>query len=101
MITQQSNDSPKSILCNACPAGVMHMRPVTYFTWLGEELVTAPDFPAWVCDMCGKREYDAHAVAMLAMILNPEAGKPTRRVKRTPQPDTHKLNIRHPRTTNR
>jgi len=79
----------------------MHLRRVTYFTWLGEELVTAPNFPAWVCDMCGKREYDDHAVSVLAMILNPEAGKPTRRVKRAPQPDSHNLNIPRPRTSNR
>jgi YgiT-type zinc finger domain-containing protein len=79
----------------------MHMRHVTYFTWLGEELVTVPDFPSWVCDMCGRREYDKHAVSVLAMILNPEAGKPTRRLKHKPQPDTHNLNIHHPRSTNR
>jgi len=79
----------------------MHLRHVTYFTWLGEELVTAPNFPAWVCDMCGKREYDSHAVSILNMILNPEAGKPTRRVKRAPQPEPHNLNISHPRSTNR
>jgi YgiT-type zinc finger domain-containing protein len=101
MNIQLSNDLPKSIPCNACPAGVMHMRRVTYFTWLGEELVTAPNFPAWVCDMCGKRDYDGRAVSLLAMILNPEAGKPTRRVKRAPQPDTHNLDFPHPRSTNR
>ena len=101
MNIQQSRDLPKSISCNACPAGVMHLRHVTYFTWLGDELVTAPNFPAWVCDMCGKREYDQHSVSVLAMILNPEAGKPTRRVKRTPRPDSHNLNIQHPRSTNR
>ena len=99
--SNKSNDLPKVIPCNACPAGVMHMRHVTYFTWLGDELVTAPNFPAWVCDMCGKREYDGQAVSILAMILNPEAGKPTRRVKRAPQPDTHNLNISHRRSTNR
>lgn len=100
MNLQQTNDTPKSIPCNACPAGIMHMRYVTYFTWLGEELVTAQNFPAWVCDMCGKREYDGHAVSVLAMILNPEVGKPTRRVKRAPQPDSHNMNIHYPRSTN-
>jgi YgiT-type zinc finger domain-containing protein len=79
----------------------MHPRDVTYFTWLGEELVTVPNFPAWVCDMCGKREYDEQAVSVLAMILNPEAGKPNRRIKRTPQPDTFNRNIHHPPSTNR
>ncbi|HSM70027.1 MAG TPA: YgiT-type zinc finger protein [Anaerolineales bacterium] len=101
MNIQSSNDRPESIPCNYCPAGIMRLRDVTYFTWLGEELVTAPNFPAWVCDMCGKREYDEQAVSVLAMILNPQAGKPTRRIKPTPQPDTFNRNIQHPRSTNR
>ena len=95
------NPKPETKPCNECPAGVMHLNAVTYFTWLGEELITAPNFPAWVCDMCGKRKYDEHAVSILSMILNPEAGKPTRRIRRTHQPDTLKKNIHHPRSTNR
>jgi YgiT-type zinc finger domain-containing protein len=101
MNIDSANEKPKSVPCNECPAGVMHLRHVTYFTWLGEELITAPNFPAWVCDMCGKRTYDEHAVAVLSMILNPEAGKPTRRVNRTHQPDPLNRNIHHPRSSNR
>jgi YgiT-type zinc finger domain-containing protein len=89
----------RTIPCNECPAGFMHSRHVTYFTWLGEELITVPNFPAWVCDMCGKREYDERAISVLSMLLNPEAGRPTRRVKRAPQPDSRKRNISHPRST--
>jgi YgiT-type zinc finger domain-containing protein len=88
-----SNYSPKSLPCNECPAGNMHIRHITYFTWLGEELVTVPNFPAWVCDMCGKREYDQSAISWLSMLLSPEAGHPTRRVKRTRQPEPRKRNI--------
>jgi len=95
------NDTIKPMPCNECSAGAMHAQYVTYFTWLGDELITVPDFPAWVCDMCGKREYDLHAVATLNMILNPEAGKPARRINRTRQSDTPKLNIHRPRSTNR
>lgn len=76
----------------------MHMRHITYFTWLGEELITVPNFPAWVCDLCGKREYDERAVAVLAMLLNPEAGRPTRRVKRAPKPDLQQRDIPRPRS---
>lgn len=85
----------RSIPCNECPAGVMHNRHITYFTWLGDELITVPNFPAWVCDMCGKREYDERAVAMLSMLLNPEAGKPTRRTKRAHRSESPKRNISH------
>jgi YgiT-type zinc finger domain-containing protein len=61
--------------CNECQAGMMHLRHITYFTWLDEELVTVPNFPAWVCDMCGRREYDSRAISWLITILNPETGK--------------------------
>lgn len=64
-----------SFPCTECQAGVMHLHHVTYFTWLDEELVTVPNFPAWVCDMCGRREYESQAIAWLATILNPETGK--------------------------
>ena len=89
MIQQSlSTSTPSSFPCNECAAGIMHMRQITYFTWLGEELITVPNFPAWVCDMCGKREYDERAIAWLTMLLNPNAGKPTQRLKRKPRPGT-------------
>jgi len=91
-----SAHGPKSIPCNECPAGNMHIRHITYFTWLGEELITVPNFPAWVCDMCGKREYDQSAISWLSMLLSPDAGHPTRRVKRTRQPDSRKRNAPPP-----
>lgn len=64
----------------------MHPRLITYFTWLSEELITVPNFPAWVCDMCGKREYDEKAIAWLNMMLDPNAGKPNKRKRTTPPP---------------
>jgi len=63
--------------CNECPAGMMHLQFITYFTWLDEELVTVPNFPAWVCDVCGKREYDERAVNWLTTLLSPNAGQTT------------------------
>ena len=62
--------------CNECAAGVMRLQFVTYFTWLDGELVTVPNFPAWVCDVCGRREYDSRAVSWLSILLNPDAGRP-------------------------
>ena len=63
--------------CPECLAGVMHMEAVTYFTWLNEELVTVPNFPAWVCDMCGRREFDSRAITWLNTLLNPATGRST------------------------
>ena len=85
--------STNTFPCNECSAGMMHVRSITYFTWLGEELIMVPNFPAWICDMCGRREFDERAIAWLTMLLNPNAGKPTRRLKRAPHPGTTKRNL--------
>jgi YgiT-type zinc finger domain-containing protein len=61
--------------CNECSAGIMHLDFITYFTWLGDELITVPNFPAWICDVCGRREYDQKARVWLTALLNPETGK--------------------------
>ena len=90
-----STSSSSSIPCNECAAGIMHIRHITYFTWLGEELIMVPNFPAWICDMCGKREFDERAIAWLTMLLNPNAGKPTRRRKATSRPGIAKRDLPH------
>jgi YgiT-type zinc finger domain-containing protein len=95
------NESPslpvhESVPCGECAAGVIRLRHITYFTWLGDELITVPNFPAWICDMCGKCEYDERAISWLTMLLNPNAGKPTHRVRRRPRSGPPKRNISHP-----
>ncbi len=77
------NILPEPFQCDECQAGMLRLRFITYFTWLGEELITVPNFPAWICDVCGRREYDEKSISWLTMLLNPNAGKPTGR-KPTP-----------------
>ncbi len=79
-LEQQQSPYP----CGDCQAGMMHLRFVTYFTWLAEEPIMVPNFPAWICDVCGRREYDEKSISWLTMLLNPDAGKPTGR-KRLPK----------------
>jgi YgiT-type zinc finger domain-containing protein len=74
-----------TIPCSECQAGQMHRNFITYFTWLADELITVPDFPAWVCDVCGKREFDVHALNQLSLILSPNAGKPAPKSRPVPQ----------------
>ena len=64
--------------CDECQAGVKHLHFITYFTWLGDELVMVPNFPAWICDVCGRRDYDEKSISWLTMLLNPDAGKPSK-----------------------
>jgi YgiT-type zinc finger domain-containing protein len=74
--------------CPECQAGKMHRSVVTYLTYIGDELISVPDFPAWVCDICGRREYDQQAMNQLSLLLSPTAGSPThsrRTVARAPK----------------
>jgi YgiT-type zinc finger domain-containing protein len=71
-------------VCPECHAGVLHLEYLTYFTWLNEELITVPNFPSWVCDVCGKREYDNHAVSWLNMLLSPNTGRKPKPRRRNP-----------------
>lgn len=61
--------------CLECVAGVRRLRHLTYFTWFRDQLITVPNFPAWVCDMCGRRDYDSRAVSWLKTILNTQRGR--------------------------
>ncbi len=83
-----------TIPCNECQAGQMHRRFLTYFTWLGDELITVPDFPAWICDVCGRREYDVHALNQLNLMLNPNAGKSVQKQRRAPRQSEPKKGTR-------
>lgn len=75
------------LTCDECQAGLMHLHFITYFTWLGDELVMVPNFPAWICDVCGRRDYDEKSISWLTMLLNPDAGKPTKARPSAPRRD--------------
>ena len=73
-------DDPHDMVttCKRCSTGVMRLSYITHFTWLNEELITVPNFPAWVCDICGRRRFDPRAVSWLKMLLNPAGKRNTR-----------------------
>ena len=75
MAKSADRSSPILGICLECQTGVLRRELITYFTWLNDELVTVPNFPAWVCDVCGRREYDEHAITWLNTLLNPETGR--------------------------
>ncbi len=60
--------------CPECQVGVFRREGGTYYTWIENELVIVPDFPCWVCDVCGHRDWDQGAVFQLRMLLAPNAG---------------------------
>ncbi|OGN92901.1 MAG: hypothetical protein A2Z71_05200 [Chloroflexi bacterium RBG_13_50_21] len=82
-------------ICPECHTGVFRLEYLTYFTWLNDELITVPNFPSWVCDVCGKREYDTHAVSWLNMLLSPTTGQ-KHRIRRRNQPGSMDRPQPHP-----
>jgi len=75
-------------VCAECQMGVLRLEYLTYFTWLNDELITVPNFPAWVCDVCGRREYDSKAVSRLNTLLSSEGSRPRLKKNRSPKPRT-------------
>lgn len=64
--------------------GILRQQRVAYVTKQGGQIINVPDFPAWVCDVCGFSEYDSAALAELRVML--QGGRPHRRVARRPRP---------------
>jgi YgiT-type zinc finger domain-containing protein len=96
MTDQKNEELPQYAgLCPECQTGVLHLQYLTYFTWLNEELVTVPNFPAWVCDVCGRREYDPRAITWLNTLLSPDTGR--RRPSARHKPDSKRSDRPQPR----
>jgi YgiT-type zinc finger domain-containing protein len=87
MMSTDSQTPVQKYTCPECHAGHMETNHITYFTWLAGELITVPDFPAWVCDVCGRREYDGQAIAQLNILLNPNTGSSSKINKRKTRSD--------------
>lgn len=90
MMSNRTNNHQATIPCSECQAGIMRREFLTYFTWLGDELITVPDFPAWVCDVCGKREYDLQALNQLNLLLNSNAGRTPHSPRKAPRAQPQK-----------
>ncbi len=61
--------------CQECQVGIPKFKAATYYTWIEDELITVPNFPCWVCDVCGRREWDSQSLMNLNLLLAPNAGK--------------------------
>ncbi len=71
-----------SVRCPQCMLGAMTPTKAFYCQWSNGHFITAPDFPAWVCDVCGAREYEPQAVLELQTLIemrHPALSRPARR----------------------
>ncbi|MGH2523971.1 MAG: YgiT-type zinc finger protein [Anaerolineales bacterium] len=70
---ENSEASHPGFACPHCQMGTLRPRKVVFAHWFEGQFITLPNFPAWVCDICGARDYDAGALEQLEMSLGPEA----------------------------
>jgi YgiT-type zinc finger domain-containing protein len=68
-----STAAPPQFVCPHCQLGSLHAKRIVFAHWFEGQFITIPNFPAWVCDICGWREYDAAALEQLETVLGPEA----------------------------
>jgi YgiT-type zinc finger domain-containing protein len=62
--------SPEEIHpCPSCQIGHLRAKRVLFFDHGSVYPVVAPQFPGWVCDVCGYRAYDPEALIQLQALL--------------------------------
>jgi YgiT-type zinc finger domain-containing protein len=74
MATQSDRDgsAPLAYVCPDCQTGSLRPRQVVFAHWYGGQFITIPNFPGWVCDVCGAREYDPDALEQVQLLLGAE-----------------------------
>jgi YgiT-type zinc finger domain-containing protein len=73
-MSSETQSPQVSNTCPHCLAGTFSLKRLVYARWYGRHFVTIPNFPSWVCDVCGSLEYDAAALEQVRMIFGREAG---------------------------
>ncbi|MGI6250683.1 MAG: YgiT-type zinc finger protein [Anaerolineaceae bacterium] len=83
---------PNPETCPRCYVGRIKQQPVTLTTIVSGELLSVPNFPAWVCDVCHAFMYDPKALADLNAFLSkpklqtqPRKLSGTKSVKKAPK----------------
>lgn len=60
---------PLRLTCSRCQIGQMRETRLPYTVIEHNKLVSVPDMPARVCDVCGNRDFDREAVKRLYLML--------------------------------
>jgi hypothetical protein len=63
--------------CPRCHTGALRRHRVVYAAWhstsgaSGNQFVIIPQVPAWLCDVCGTKIFDADAMEWITPLLGP------------------------------
>ena len=59
--------------CRECLSGRCKLIRNTLLSWEGADMLAVQNFPIWICDLCGWRDYDERAIFLLKTLLHPPA----------------------------
>ncbi len=74
-MTMQHALKNSHVTCPECQMGSYFLKLTTYYTWMGDTMITVPDFPCWVCDSCKHSQFDQKAIGQLKILLQEGVGK--------------------------
>lgn len=66
-----------SAVCRECRVGRYQEAKSPYVYWEGAQLITFPDAPAFVCDVCRHTYYESHFLNSMEYVLE-KLAKPNR-----------------------
>lgn len=67
-------------VCPVCHMGHMDLRLTTYVRQYGGTLISVPNTPAWVCDVCHERQFDPESIQRVEALIG-QAGPPPNRYR--------------------
>lgn len=56
--------------CPRCQIGVLQRGQATFTAIYMDDLLSVPHLTAWTCDICGYREFDAHALQQVELLTD-------------------------------
>lgn len=87
--------------CNECRIGHYRSTRATYNDELEGQMITVPDAPAFVCDVCGHMFFEPHFVQRIDVVLSEfEAMGPPVKVK-AKRPSTGPISPTYPSASSR
>ena len=61
----------------------MDLRLTAYVRQYGATLISVPNTPAWICDVCHERQFDSASIQRIESLVG-QAGPPPNRYRPTP-----------------
>jgi YgiT-type zinc finger domain-containing protein len=68
----------EQFMCPNCHMGHMDLRLTTYVQQYGNTLISVPNTPAWICDVCHARQFDDASIQRIEALIG-QAGPPPNR----------------------